>query len=112
MLPENFVMAEPFDMKARITNLAFSPEIEKIDSREFNKSGNLEIEILPQLNLHLAPELYMFLLRCNDLNMGYTDSLSDKFNFRLNMDFFRSKECLPKLNLVLTMPYMVINIYN
>jgi hypothetical protein len=64
-------------MKARITNLAFSPEIEKIDSREFNKSGNLEIEILPQLNLHLAPELYMFLLRCNDLNMGYTDSLSD-----------------------------------
>ena len=77
MLPEKFVMAEPFDMKARITNLAFSPEIEKIDSREFNKSGNLDIEIVPQLNLHLAPELYMFLLRCNDLNMGYTDSLSD-----------------------------------
>jgi hypothetical protein len=77
MFPEKFVMAEPFDMKARITNLAFSPEIEKIDSREFNKSGNLEIEIVPQLNLHLAPELYMFLLRCNDLNMGYTDSLSD-----------------------------------
>jgi hypothetical protein len=43
MLPENFVIAEPFDMKGRITNLAFSPEIEKIDSREFDKSGNLEI---------------------------------------------------------------------
>ena len=40
-------MAEPFDMKAKITNVAFSPEIEKIDSKEFNKSGNLEVEISP-----------------------------------------------------------------
>jgi len=47
MLPEKFVMAEPFDMKARITNIAFSPEIEKIDSREFDKSGNIEVEISP-----------------------------------------------------------------
>ena len=84
MMPENYVMAEPFDLKARIKNLSFSPEIEKIDSREFDKSGNIEIEISPKLNLHLTPELYMFLLRCNDLNMGYTDSKSDLYNFRLN----------------------------
>jgi len=44
--------------------------------------------------------------------MGYTDSMSDKFNFRLNLDFFKSKECLQRLNLFVMMPYMVINIYN
>lgn len=54
----------------------------------------------------------MFLLRCNDLNMGYTDSLNDQFNFKLNQDFFRSTDCLPQMSLSLKMPYLLINIYN
>jgi hypothetical protein len=45
MLPENFSMAEHFDLKCYITNVAFSPEIEKIDSAEFDKSGNFIIEV-------------------------------------------------------------------
>ena len=45
MLPENFTMAEHFDLKCYITNVAFSPEIEKIDSAEFDKSGNFIIEV-------------------------------------------------------------------
>jgi hypothetical protein len=32
MYPENVVMAEPFDLKIEITNPAFSPEIEKINT--------------------------------------------------------------------------------
>ncbi len=39
MMPEKFVMAENFDLKIDITNVAFSPEIERIDSKEFDKSG-------------------------------------------------------------------------
>lgn len=54
MLPEEFVMAENFDLKIDITNVAFSPEIEKIDTKDFDKSGHLAIEILPKLNLHLT----------------------------------------------------------
>jgi hypothetical protein len=54
MLPENVVMAEPFNMIIKITNPAFSPEIEKINTLEFDKSGLIEITFSTKLTLNLT----------------------------------------------------------
>ena len=111
MLPENLIMAEPFDLKIEITNPAFSPEIQKINTKDFDKSGLIQVNFSTKLILHLTQDLYLYILRCNDLNMAYTDSMSEHYNFPLNQDYFRSKDNLPRLNFFLKMPELFVNIY-
>ena len=86
------------------TNLAYSPLLEKVSSKELNKAYKIDVEISPSLHLQLRQDIYTFILRCSDLNFAYTDSMHDHYNFRNHGEYFRSKDYILKNSISIRLP--------
>jgi len=55
-----------------------------------DQSNHIEMETPKRMKLNMKPEHYTYLLKCLDLNINYTDNLSDSFNFRpLKLDIIQ-----------------------
>lgn len=71
-------------MKVIFEKMNFSPLIEEsynspgIDFTDLDISHKISITFSP-LIMHLKQDIYTYLLRCNDLNINYTDSLAKYF---------------------------------
>jgi hypothetical protein len=55
-------------------SICSSDVIEKINLRDLDKSGSIEISFDPVL-LVLPQQIYTYILRCSDLNFNYSDKL-------------------------------------
>lgn len=86
------------------TNLAYSPLLEKVSSKELNKAYKIDVEISPSLHLQLRQDIYTFILRCSDLNFAYTDSMHDRYNFKNHGEYFRSQDHLLKNSISIRLP--------
>jgi hypothetical protein len=81
-----------------------------IDSKELDKSFEVNVNFAPHLHLRLREDIYTFILRCVDLNLAYTDYLEDKFNFRNDEEYFRSVEYLLKSRTVISTEYLALSL--
>ena len=93
---ESLKITEPFDFSFSFSTLNYSSMLGMIDSHELDKSYEAQIEIRPAYVLKFKQEVYTYILRCIDLNFGYTDYLQDLFNFKNEEEYFRSTDQLLK----------------
>ncbi len=87
---DKFLVAPPFDLKVTFGNLVRTDFLHMIDSNQLDKFYEIDIEFQPHFNLRLREDIYTFLLRCVDLNFGYSDNLEQKFMFSNEPEYFRS----------------------
>ena len=75
------LLLQPFGIKIEIDNVTYSEVIQKVDYQEMDKSMNMRIKfqavyfVLPQF-------VFTYILRANDLNLGFTDCLKEEFFFQ------------------------------
>ena len=76
-----FEIASPFDLDLTFTKPNFTPLMpdnyisEKIDFTELDISYHMHLNFSP-LIMHLRQDVYTYILRCNDLNLNYSDGLA------------------------------------
>ena len=79
-----FEIAQSFDMKIAFEKLNPTPlmadnyQSTVLDFNELDISYNITLNFSP-LIMHVKQDVYTYLLRCNDLNLNYTDMLAKYF---------------------------------
>jgi hypothetical protein len=71
-------------MQVAFEKLNYSPLLQDsyssqgLDFLELDISNHISLSLSP-LIMHLKQDIYTYLLRCNDLNIGYSDQLNPYF---------------------------------
>ena len=71
-------------MQVMFEKLNYSPLLQDsyssqgLDFQELDISNHISLSLSP-LIMHLKQDIYTYLLRCNDLNIGYSDQLNPYF---------------------------------
>jgi len=75
-----------------MTYPSYSVLLEQISSSILDKSSEYILSLHPQVKIALSQELFTFIMRCNSLNLGYSDQKREFFEFNLVNEYFQSKE--------------------
>lgn len=60
--------------------MAASEVIAKISPLEMDKAGRVNLTFTP-IELILPQSIYTYMLRCGDLNFGFTDGMTEEYYF-------------------------------
>lgn len=74
------LLLEPFGIKIEIENVTYSEVIQKVDYHELDKSMKMSIKF-QAVHFVLPQVIYTYILRANDLNLGFTDDMKEEFFF-------------------------------
>ena len=108
------LLKQTFSIDVEYKKLSYSEVIEKIDTRECDKAGEINIQIDPML-LILPQSIYTYMLRCADLNTAYTDDLREEYHFIkwLGIDeYYQNLNDVVDKRFNMTMPALSLTLQN
>jgi hypothetical protein len=98
-------------MRLDFSYITGTPVLRQIDSNQLDKSFLVEIDFAPILHMRFREDIYTYILRVVDLNFAYTDYLEEKFNFRIDEEYFRSTDYLLKSRTIIKTDFLALSLF-
>ena len=74
------LLRNTFCINIELDNISYSEVVQRINYTELDRSMKVRIKFSP-VQLVLPQAVYTYILRSNDLNLGFTDGMKDDFFF-------------------------------